>query len=70
MVCTQNYIVSLLFKCYAAETSIFNHREFSFTLADDVYIRYQSFEDQQSFETELCAKNPFKIDIGAVMSVR
>lgn len=48
----------------------FNQREFSFTLKDDVYLRYQSFSDQQDFEKELQKKCPHKIDIGAVYSHR
>ncbi|GFO30129.1 DNA primase [Plakobranchus ocellatus] len=48
----------------------FSNREFSFTLKDDVYIRYQSFSDQQDFEKELQKKCPYKIDIGAVYSHR
>ncbi|XP_055869861.1 DNA primase small subunit-like isoform X2 [Biomphalaria glabrata] len=48
----------------------FSHREFSFTLKDDVYIRYLSFTDQQDFEKELQKKCPHKIDLGAVYSHR
>ena len=48
----------------------YNHREFSFTLKDDVYIRYQSFSDQQDLEKEIQKRCPYKIDIGAVFSHR
>lgn len=46
----------------------FVHREFSFTLKDDVYLRYQSFADQQELEKEILKRNPYKIDIGAVFT--
>lgn len=35
-----------------------------------MYIRYLSYESLAEFETDLWAKNPFKIDIGAVMTIR
>ncbi|XP_062619176.1 DNA primase small subunit-like [Saccostrea cucullata] len=35
---------------------------------DDVYIRYQSFSDQQEMEKEIQKRCPYKIDIGAVFS--
>jgi len=48
----------------------FTHREFSFTLKDDIYIRYLSFADLDEFEKELQKRCPYKIDIGAVFSHR
>jgi hypothetical protein len=46
----------------------FLRREFSFTLADDVYIRYQSFRDASEMAAAIQKKQPEKIDIGAVFS--
>ncbi|XP_050418949.1 DNA primase small subunit [Patella vulgata] len=48
----------------------FLNREFSFTLKDDVYIRYQSFVDQSDLEKEIQKHCPYKIDIGAVFSYK
>ena len=48
----------------------FSHREFSFTLEDDVYVRYQSFESRQALEEGVRKSRPFKIDIGAIFSVK
>jgi len=48
----------------------FVNREFSFTLHEDIYIRYQSFNTLKDFETEIQNKCPFKIDIGAVFNMR
>lgn len=39
-------------------------------MADDVYIRYLSYTSQEEFEADLCSRNPLKIDIGAVMTIR
>ena len=44
----------------------FRNREFSFTLKDDIYLRYRSYADEVEMEKDIKAKCPYKIDIGAV----
>ncbi|XP_045613645.1 DNA primase small subunit [Procambarus clarkii] len=53
-----------------APKNYFQKREFSFTLADDIYLRYQSFKDEEDMEKEIKKHCPHKIDIGAVYSFR
>ncbi|KAJ8659505.1 hypothetical protein O0I10_004870 [Lichtheimia ornata] len=56
---------------YGTDTSQnFTHREFSFTLPSDIYIRYNSFQDIDVMKKEIERLQPVKIDIGAVYSVK
>ncbi|KAK9677795.1 hypothetical protein RND81_11G167800 [Saponaria officinalis] len=52
----------------SCDQSYFSRREFSFTLDDDIYLRYQSFKSVAEFESAVKEKCPFKIDIGPVFS--
>lgn len=59
----------MMYVC-AGDNDTFSHREFSFTLEDDVYVRYQSFDNQQALEESVKKNTPYKIDIGAIFSVK
>ncbi|KAI9199293.1 uncharacterized protein BJ171DRAFT_219900 [Polychytrium aggregatum] len=48
----------------------FPNREFSFTLANDVYIRFQSFKDEADLRNNIISKCPEKIDLGAVYNMK
>lgn len=47
-----------------------SNRELSFTLVDDVYLRFLSIENQKELQTLLQKKCPYKIDIGAVYNTK
>lgn len=51
------------------DNSYFGRREFSFTLENDIYLRFQSFNKVADLENAIKEKCPFKIDIGPVYSV-
>ncbi|KAJ7945035.1 DNA primase [Quillaja saponaria] len=53
----------------ACDPSYFGRREFSFTLDNDIYLRFQSFNNASELENSIREKCPFKIDIGPVYSV-
>lgn len=53
----------------ACDQSYFSRREFSFTLENDIYLRYQSFNNVVQLENSIKEKCPFKIDVGPVYSV-
>uniref|UniRef100_A0A7S4UQ03 DNA primase n=1 Tax=Guillardia theta TaxID=55529 RepID=A0A7S4UQ03_GUITH len=49
-----------------SKSEVFARREFSFTLANDVYIRYLSYSSAQEWKADMMKKLPHKIDMGAV----
>ena len=52
-----------------SETNYFSKREFSFTLRNGAYFRYQSFKAVDELKSKMIDKIPEKIDIGAVYSI-
>ena len=50
---------------YGSKTYFLN-REFSFTLHNDVYLRFLNFKDANELKLALQTQSPIKIDIGAV----
>ena len=50
----------------AVDKDFLSRREFSFTMQDDIYIRYLSFKDEGDMQSWIQKKQPHKIDIGAV----
>ncbi|KAL6177396.1 hypothetical protein ACLB2K_048922 [Fragaria x ananassa] len=53
----------------ACNQSYFGRREFSFTLDNDVYLRYKTFNSVSELESSIKEKCPVKIDIGPVYNV-
>lgn len=51
-------------------TRNFTHREFSFTLPSDIYLRFKSFANGDALKKEIERLQPIKIDIGAVYAVK
>lgn len=55
---------------YGNEKNYFSNREFSFTLKNDIYVRYISFDNYNCFVNRLKADVPVKLDIGAVYNTK
>ncbi|MFS8019944.1 putative DNA primase, small subunit [Helianthus anomalus] len=53
----------------ACDQSYFGRREYSFTLENDIYMRFQSYKSASELEKAIKDHCPFKIDIGPVYSV-
>ncbi|KAG0496897.1 hypothetical protein HPP92_001588 [Vanilla planifolia] len=53
----------------AQDQSYLSRREFSFTLENDIYLRFQSFKNANEMEQSVKEKCPHKIDIGPVYSI-
>ncbi|KAJ2931320.1 hypothetical protein H1R20_g5863, partial [Candolleomyces eurysporus] len=51
-------------------TRLWTHREFAFTLAGDVYVRYKSYNSPDELKTDVCKLNPSRFEIGPVYSGR
>ncbi|RVD92438.1 DNA primase small subunit [Tubulinosema ratisbonensis] len=47
-----------------------DRREFSLTLANEAYLRYNTFNTVQEFKSIVCEKVPTKFDIGAIYKER
>lgn len=51
-------------------TNLFTHREFAFTLAGDIYLRYNSFNGPEDWKKETCRLNPVRFEVGPVYTAR
>ena len=61
-----NPVASLIWRRFT--DSLGSKREFSFTLEDDIYIRYLSFQDANGWQQECLKRLPHKMDMGAIFS--
>jgi len=62
--------MTLLTSFITVDPSYFANREFSFTLQDDIYLRFKSYSDKAGLEKDLQKHCPVKIDIGAVYNAK
>jgi len=52
------------------KADVFDRREFSFTLENDIYCRFQSYKNDEEFKKEVMRGLPVKIDIGAIYNTQ
>lgn len=64
---------NLMFNWFAygndSDKKVFPHREWSFTAAGDIYMRYQSFNNENEFREAIQKRQPEKIDIGGAIAL-
>jgi len=61
----------LFFKWLGLEnTDLFERREFSFTLENDIYVRFQSYKSDEELKKDVMRGLPIKIDIGAIYNTQ
>lgn len=57
---------------YGNNNKVFANREFSFTIeptaGEEIYLRYQSFANEEEMKQSIMKRSPKKIDIGAIYS--
>merc|ERR1719454_552779 len=50
------------------QKDFFLRREFTFVLEGDIYCRYTCFRDVEEYRTQLIARQPIRMEIGAVFT--
>jgi len=54
----------------SVSTKLFHHREFAFSLANDAYLRYNSFQNADELKKQVEHYNPTRFEIGPVYTYR
>lgn len=53
-----------------APTRLFTHREWAFTVSDDVYLRWNSFNNVDELKKEVLRLKPTRFEIGAIYTAK